>query len=419
LFALPVLLAGLAAHRAWALGRGWTWFWLAAAAATLVKGPLGLLLGGAGLVAVFWEWKSGGLRRPQGNHLAGIALYLLICGGWFGLAYLQAGQAVIDKMIFRELVGHSIASKEGGGDIEFYKPVFYLLSKFLPWSLLSAMAFWRIWKAPSGDADLRRFERFLVCWIIVGLVVFSLSSHQRTRLILPIVPPMAILAGHELARRISGWRPVTIRNSLAALTVASLACFALHRHVLMARERNVQETLSVYEMADSIKARVGAAFPLTYLHNSVAMQFCMDSYKPFVSDDDAAKLLRGDAAAFVLVQDMDSLRGALGPDAPPLHELMTRKISRGRSLTIVSNHPKLEWAGSIEGLFGALRVRMEGARLLRQRGNRFEFERPAAAYLIRVSNESTSPQRVEITLRGPEGSVFHEKQLTPGESWQL
>jgi 4-amino-4-deoxy-L-arabinose transferase-like glycosyltransferase len=58
LFALPVLLAGLAAHRAWALGRGWTWFWLAAAAATLVKGPLGLLLGGAGLVAVFWALRS-------------------------------------------------------------------------------------------------------------------------------------------------------------------------------------------------------------------------------------------------------------------------------------------------------------------------------------------------------------------------
>src|SRR5262245_57044323 len=37
LFALPVALAALAAYRAWVTGRGWTWFWLAAAFATLVK----------------------------------------------------------------------------------------------------------------------------------------------------------------------------------------------------------------------------------------------------------------------------------------------------------------------------------------------------------------------------------------------
>jgi 4-amino-4-deoxy-L-arabinose transferase-like glycosyltransferase len=38
LLALPVTLAAVAAFRAWQTGRGWTWFWLAGAFGTLVKG---------------------------------------------------------------------------------------------------------------------------------------------------------------------------------------------------------------------------------------------------------------------------------------------------------------------------------------------------------------------------------------------
>src|SRR5262245_44270290 len=43
-FAFTVTAAALLAHRAWIRGNGWTWFWLAAAAATLTKGPLGVIL---------------------------------------------------------------------------------------------------------------------------------------------------------------------------------------------------------------------------------------------------------------------------------------------------------------------------------------------------------------------------------------
>lgn len=420
LFALPVLLAGLAAHRAWVQGRGWTWFWLAAAAATLVKGPLGLLLGLGGLMALVWEWRSGDARRPRGNHLPGIVLYFLICGGWFGLAYLQAGQPLIDKMIFNELVGHSVASDEGAVGTKFYEPLLNLFAKFLPWSLPGALAFWRVWKSPSPDAELRRFERFLVCWIIVGLIAFSISSHQRSRLILPLVPPLALLAGHETARWVSRWRFTTLRNSVAGLTVFALGGLALQRHVLLARDKNSREALALYEMAGSIRARVGSSFPLTHLHTASAIQFCLGSYRPFVTEEEAADLLRGESAAFVVVEDLQALREELGAETEPLHILMERKTGEERFLRIVSNHPRLEWAGSVEALFGSLRVRMEGARLVRQKGNRFDIEfSPAETPVIRVSNGSKAAQHVEITLHGSGKPTFHQKLLAPGASWQL
>ena len=420
LFSLAVLLGGLAAHRAWVLGRGWTWFWLAAAAATMVKGPLGVLLGAAGLMAAFWEWRSGDARRPRGNHLLGIMLYFLICGGWFALAYLQVGQVLIDKMILRELVGNSIASDEGALGSRFHQPMINLFAKFLPWSLLGALAFWRVWKEPSNDVGVRRFERFLVCWIIVGLVVFSFTAHQRSRLILPLVPPLALLVGHELARRLSGLRIGTLRNWLAGLTVIALAGLALQRHVLLAGDKNVKDALALYSMADTIENTVGKAFPLAYLDGSTAIQFCMGSYRPLISVEQAAGLLRGKAAAFVVVKDIQALRGALGGEAAPLYELLVQEMSDDQALRIVSNHPKLEWPGSMEAIFGPLRMRMEGVKLAHQKDNHFIFDHISKdASRIDVTNDSSSPQSVVITLRTGGGSRSHEKRLAPGESWQL
>src|SRR5262245_19202690 len=65
LFALTVTIAALLALRAWDVGGGWTWFWLAAAASTLTKGPLGVLLAALGLGAVLWERRSGHARSEE------------------------------------------------------------------------------------------------------------------------------------------------------------------------------------------------------------------------------------------------------------------------------------------------------------------------------------------------------------------
>src|SRR5439155_1467719 len=70
LFALTVTIAALAAFAAWSAGRGWTWFWLAAAVSALTKGPLGVLLAAFGLVAVVWERRSGHPSRLAAQPVA-------------------------------------------------------------------------------------------------------------------------------------------------------------------------------------------------------------------------------------------------------------------------------------------------------------------------------------------------------------
>src|SRR5437867_407971 len=80
LFALPVTLTALAAFHSWNTGRGWIWFWLAATLGTLVKGPLGLVLGSAGLLAALWEKRSGTPQPIRGSHWTGLILFLCITG---------------------------------------------------------------------------------------------------------------------------------------------------------------------------------------------------------------------------------------------------------------------------------------------------------------------------------------------------
>ena len=124
LFAFTVTATALLAFRSWNLGGGWTWFWFAAALATLTKGPLGVLLAGFGLLAAVWEWRTKQPAAIRGSHWIGLGVFLLLAGGWFFLAWREAGPQLIDKMFRQELIQHAVAGgRRGISKTHFYEPV--------------------------------------------------------------------------------------------------------------------------------------------------------------------------------------------------------------------------------------------------------------------------------------------------------
>jgi len=203
LFALTVVLVALAAFRSWNTGRGWTLFWLAAAVSTLTKGPLGILLGGLGLLAVPWERRSGHPLPLRGSHAPGVTLFLLIVFGWFGLACLRSPH-IVDDLIRSELVRHAVMSAPGH---RLGKPPSDFVANFAPWSILTILGLWRIWMHPAADDARRRFDRFCFWWFVGGLLLFAISPHNPARLLYPVVPPAAIIAGCEADRLTRGLRP--------------------------------------------------------------------------------------------------------------------------------------------------------------------------------------------------------------------
>ena len=419
-FAFTVTAAALAAFRAWTSGQGWTWFWLAAAAATLVKGPLGLLLAGVGLLAAGWEKWSGRPAPIRGSHRLGVVLFLLITGGWFAWAYLELGPALIDRMIFRELLRHAIADSDGSGSGHsfFIQPVNFLWS-FAPWSPFACVGFWRAWARPASDPDERRAERFLFCWFVAGLLLFSLAPHQQARHLFPIIPAAALLAGRELARRTSIMSPRALLGTCAAVSIAGLSVMAVSYHLFLDGSERVLRAQAMQAFARLIRDRVGDGFPLTHVDTPFTLQFFLGSTAPLATVEQAARLLSGPDAAFIAVRDLDSLRGALAQKAVPLFTVAQWPVSGEANLRIVSNHARFEWTADMAAVFDPIVMRTHGLRFVRRRGPEFVLRVRGPAGVVVFANESREPQVVRARIIDRASVMLHERRLAPGDQWRL
>jgi len=336
LFAFMISLAALAAFRAWTRGRGWTLFWLLAALATLAKGPLGILLAAGGLTACVWEKKA-----ARGSHLFGLALYCLITFGWFAIAYHEMGQVVIDKMLKREMVFHAVTNETG--DVigrNFYKPVIYFLHRFLPWSLLACAGFWRVWKRPADSEPERQFERFLGCWFLVGLVAFSIAPHQRGDLLVPIIPPAALLAGREIALLLKRFRRDRVVLGATVFALAMLGVTARY-YFKRTAETLVQKTLGMEQLARSIDG-----VRMIHVDTPFTLQFYLNTMQVITPPEKAGELLSSTNSVVVALCDFNRVRPWI-QEGVEIHELARWPETGEPFVRIISNRLK---ESNVQGL---------------------------------------------------------------------
>jgi 4-amino-4-deoxy-L-arabinose transferase-like glycosyltransferase len=414
LFALTVTVAALAAFRAWSLGSGWTLFWLAAALATLTKGPLGVVLAGFGLVADGWERLEGRRKPLQGSHAAGIGLFLLITVGWFLLAYRRVGPHLVHNMFVDEFVGNMVEHRMA---YNFVKPLGDFTWNFAPWSLFAIVGLVRVVVRPSLDDEVRRFERFLACWAVLGVLLFCLSPHNQARLLAPMIPPAAILAGRELdrlARRLSA-RVVAAVTSAAIVVMLGFFVWEFHHRLL--RRAAVRETLATLELARSIQARGAAALPLTYVADSpFAIQLALNTMRPPISVDEAAALLQGEPAAFVVTAHLPKLLRALGTAASRTH-VVARATDQGVTyLVVVSNRSELATDQRTAARVGPLLVTLTGVELGPTWDNVLDLRRGPEAGDAAIENVSNAPQEVKVRIDGGPGQ---SQRLAPRESLRI
>jgi 4-amino-4-deoxy-L-arabinose transferase-like glycosyltransferase len=420
-FAFWVTASALLAFRAWNRGGGWTWFWLAAAAATLTKGPLGLVLGAGGLLACFWERKSGEPLPLRGSHLAGLGLFLLLCGGWFLLAWWQEGPALINKMIGKELVGHAVSNRHGNlpGTL-FYQPPLYYLARAAPWSLFAYLGFWRVWKRPAAHALERRFERFLFCWFFAGLFIFCMAPQQRGDHLWPLLPAGALLAGRELSRLTARLRPTTVQAGAAVLVLFYVAGFAFFYIYVRPRSLSVQQTVALRQLAREAENEFGREFPLTHTDDRMTFQTYLNTLRPAANFERAAALLRGPEAAWVAVDDLKKLEASRQPDDAPFFILLPRPGTLEQSpVRIVGNRRQWRRGDSFSFYFGPLRVRASGTQLLGATEKEFCFQDLPGPGQIRFTNESPQPRTFRLRVVGGESPFKQEHTLGGNESWQV
>jgi 4-amino-4-deoxy-L-arabinose transferase-like glycosyltransferase len=207
--------------------RPWWWFALLGAAAglaVLAKGPVGLAIPGAVIVA-FLVWQRQWVVLWDRRWVIASSTFTLVALPW----YLWVGVETKGEFLVGFLLGHNInrglsAMENHGGFPGYYLVV--LLVGTAPWSIFLGLAWWfGFWssirapwqrfqsswdraaeKSPRVDeSDLKdpaAAYRLLLCWTAIYLVFFSVAATKLPNYALPVVAPSAILIGRFLER----WR---------------------------------------------------------------------------------------------------------------------------------------------------------------------------------------------------------------------
>ncbi|HEX9444557.1 MAG TPA: glycosyltransferase family 39 protein, partial [Candidatus Binatia bacterium] len=176
----------------------------AVAGATLVKGPIGFVLPGmivAAHIAAQRRWSI--LAEMELGR--GALIFLLIAAPWYAWAEIR-NPGYLAYFLGREHFARYLTPV-----FQRTKPWHYffavLMVGFLPWTFLLPGIARRLWKKPLDDLSL-----YLLLWIVVPFVFFSLSRSKMSEYLLPVYPALAILAGKTLADLGAAWetRPLAL-----------------------------------------------------------------------------------------------------------------------------------------------------------------------------------------------------------------
>ncbi len=392
LFTGFVVLCAWQAWRAWEKGRGWWWAWLWAALGTLTKGPFAILLGFAGLSAVFWNRSSAAARGLPRTWWHGVILPLVLAGGWAAMAWWDMGPAFHERVFMRELWGNAVGhSMDMHRLLSSVKPPLYLLSRALPWTPLFLWELYRIFRHPATQPSERRGERYIAAQIGIGLLALMLASHKRGDLVFPLLPAVAILEGRLLGRWSQSWR-FRRWSALAAFTLLFLLYESWYLAVPRAGNPMVARGLANREFAQRLEADCGPFFPLSFIFSD-DLQYRLGVNRLCLNPGEAAKLLAGPEAVFVATENLSTLLSALPAELN--YHVLAGDESRCRG--VVGNRSEFaeEPAMAISG--GTWTLRTQNAAIKRMRGTT-AWIRPIGHGRMILRNTGTRPCTLHLVL---------------------
>jgi 4-amino-4-deoxy-L-arabinose transferase-like glycosyltransferase len=178
------------------LKSGWIFpaiFWTAVAGGILLKGPLILMFVALTAISLSILDRSARWLRDL-RPIAGIIWMLLLVLPWFIAIVAKSGDS-----FFTESIGHDLFEKVGAGqESHGAPPGSYLLLfwvTFWPGSMLAGLAAESVWNVRREPG-----AKFLLAWIIPSWIVFEIVLTKLPHYVLPLYPPIAILAAGILDR---------------------------------------------------------------------------------------------------------------------------------------------------------------------------------------------------------------------------
>lgn len=208
-------------------------FYGSLALATLAKGPVAPFL--AAVIIILWvalqrSWRA----MRQSLWLLGILLFFLVGLPWYLLVQLRNPQ------FFRVFILEHNLARFGTNMFHHPEPFWYFgpvtLLGWVPCAVfVIAALIWAIRRFRQPDSDT--LSSFLVIWIAVIVLFFSISQSKLPGYVLPAIPPGIMLLA-DYSRDQSSRRPrlslVTVHSALAGTLVmaALLTRYAVPQHHL-------------------------------------------------------------------------------------------------------------------------------------------------------------------------------------------
>ena len=209
--------------------RGVWWLYAAAACSALAmlgKGPIGLALPGAILLCTLLV--AGGWKHIPWFHLpAALLLWLLIAGPWYIWVGTETKFAWHKGFFLQHNLGRFSAPMENhSGPIWYYLPV--IISGTFPFSALLLLPITASLQTNRKNAASKLWQALVLTgsWILVPLLVFSISRTKLPNYVLPAYPALALWLTFGMVAWRRAWiNPPAwlVRMGMATLIVAGLA----------------------------------------------------------------------------------------------------------------------------------------------------------------------------------------------------
>lgn len=210
IFDAPMMLwvtcATMAFHLALEHGQqGWRLAaWAAVGLAVLTKGPVGFVL--PMLVSIGNALAN---RRPVSRlfSAAGLAVFVLPVGLWFLAVTLRHPEFPHYAFVRETFERVATDSMRRTGPVYYFLPI--LIAGAFPAMVMLLAGARGLLPAMKMRGSGMRDELFLLLWMLLPLIFFSLSQSKRPGYILPVVPAIALLGARALQLA-----PDTLRNAV-------------------------------------------------------------------------------------------------------------------------------------------------------------------------------------------------------------
>lgn len=164
--------------------------------ATVTKGPIGLLFPGGIIFLYLLATRSLGQVKNM-KIISGTILYALVAVPWYGVMYGLHGSEFIDTFLgFHNLTRFTAPEHPEGVLWYYFIPV--LLLGFFPWTGVLVQSVWA--SLTDSRSKEQRELLFLNIWAWFIFLFFTVSRTKLVSYILPMYPPLAMIAGWYIAR---------------------------------------------------------------------------------------------------------------------------------------------------------------------------------------------------------------------------